>query len=152
MYTHTHTHTHVDINSCLSLSWLKAGSSGENSRLVSEALILLKSRRTFCHIPGGAGAIRWQMQATVRSTSNSYISPWWTDMCIWTFCRISGAYCDNSISSSGRQVAVMITAFHCFVGHYTPGTCDTWRYIPSCIELTYLKWSVVIQTCAVELR
>lgn len=46
----------------------------------------------------------------------------------------------------------MITAFLCFVGLYVLGSCDTQHHIPSCTDVMYLEWSVVIQTCSLELR
>jgi len=106
----------------------------------------------FC-IPVAAGAATGQMQAYLAAASNSCVSPWWTDMCIRAFYRLSRPNCDNSISSCSRQVALMmITAFHLYVVLYMLGSCDTWHHIHSCTELAYLDRSVVRQTCALELR
>jgi hypothetical protein len=141
-YIFTHTQTQV-----------KAGNLGEKYILISEAVVLMKCRWTLFHIPGAAGAATGQMQAAITAASNSSVSPWWTNMCIWAFYRLSGPHCDNSISSCGRQVALMvIIAFHSYVGLYVLGSCDKWHHIHSCTDLAYLEGSVLMQTFAVELR
>jgi hypothetical protein len=68
----------------------------------------MKCPWTLFRIPGAAGAATGQMQAALAAASDSCVSPWWTDMCIWAFYCLSGPNCDNSISSCSRQVALMM--------------------------------------------
>jgi hypothetical protein len=85
----------------------------------------MKCHWTLFHIPGAAGAVTGQMQAALAAACNSCVSPWWTDLCIWAFCCLSGPNCDNSISSCSCQVALMMMmltiAIHSYVGLYHAG-------------------------------